>query len=407
MRKKDVVIAIAAGIATFFGTSGVVPLERAAATRLAGVTPDGREATITWGNDSADVTLRDRSGAATRIWFDGKRGARQSISSDVSPFRSTWKLELLRRALTSDFHGMSAQTHSDPRGTVTDYDSPQGGSIAVRRAPDGSVQSMDAYGTTLTNLRFSGALAVEWTAVSDVLPSFRATRAPVTVSKVPAMPLSPWSARLMSYGPLRATVGGRPVSVGVDTAHAGISVSTSLMKNAAAGDTVRLANVEIAGRKSATVFARVTDQARFDLYAGIELFPGALIAISRDGRGALRHGGGCRSGAALLPYQGTALVLGPDAKGRVVTLLDTRHAGGPETRAPQFPIPGTSRCDAAARTIAFGGQIYGRDRFCNTSPGIVAEERDYDVVLGLDSLQAANVLIDLQTERLCVERKAA
>jgi hypothetical protein len=210
----------------------------------------------------------------------------------------------------------------------------------------------------------------------------------------------------MEVGPVRGSVAGRPVRILVDTSQPGISASATFLTSSglsADRGIVPLRDVTIAGRVRRNVFARVIDDDRSDLFVGLQVFPRAVIAISRSNAATIRRAG-CHAGAKLLPYDGTGEVVGPDAKGPQIALLDTRHKGPPETHARVLPlVPGQRTCEATSRVIAFAGKVYGHDRFCNVSPGLMRHETSFNIVVGLDSLEARAAVLDLAHNVMCLQ----
>ena len=359
--------------------------------QLTGRGVPGDRVTVTWGPLSGDIATTHADGTTERVWFNEHRVVHQGISGDVTEGRTSENEELQaeRLLLTGESPGATPATRALAR--------------EMRRP------------------RFDGNYAVAWHLPDG--QEFEIDGTPQHIVTFPRMPRSAWDRTGVSLGPVSATVAGHPVHLLVDTGVSGLVVSRRFAQslglpiaNGAVYRTVVLNDVMVGGKTVAHVAAAVTTSPRFDVRAGIGLFPQTNLSFDKNGN-ARTTARDCTKGYPFMPYSGTVLLRGPDPNtARETTLVSTAHPGpamfralNPAMRPDGFPetIESTGeRCTATRTPIAFGGRTFGTDRRCipwlpyfGVDP--VIPRVNPSLIVGLDSLDARELLVDVRNSTIC------
>lgn len=275
--------------------------------------------------------------------------------------------------------------------------------------------------------------------------SFVAANPPESVPRLPPPPASTWKGGFEN-GPVSASIAGRPVRVIVDTAQAGVMISRRLSEQLglprqnwtkafflpeSISPIVRLQDVRISGKSAPIAFAGVVDDDAYDMYVGIDLFRGASIAFGR-GRQPEITSSRClgQNGVPVLTDHGVVRMVGPDIASEQnphpttmfapnATLFDSTYSGPPVfypqatlgRKMPLVQVAGRTRqyvpavaCDAPrAIDLVYKGKRFGADApVCAVAaPGVEAPVTYRSAVVGLHSLAARTLLVDLQDDRVC------
>jgi len=418
MRAFRVAIAAVAlmGGGTACLTSGEPLPASATYVRVGGHDSLGNRVEIVWGPDGGDMLTIGREGERDEVWFQGLRLVHRDVfgTVEVSQGYDPLLLQYDRFALTLLPWPLKI--------------------AAIARSHGGS--SVDTP-------TFAGDYAVAWWGPRRV--RFEATGAPEATPQFPLEPVSAWMGPATN-GPVAASIAGRPVRVIVDTATDGVRISRRLAGELglpegswakafflpeSVSPIVRLQDVRIAGMRAPIAFARVVDDDAFDMYVGIAMFRGRGVAFSRGAQPAVtsaRCSG--RVGVAALTDHGVLRLVGPDVPSAPApgptpgfhvndTLFDSTYSGSPifyfastlPQKMPVVEVAGPTRryfgavaCDGPPTiTLNYSGRRFGTDvPVCaGPIPDATPPATYRSVVVGLHSLAAKTLLVDLQNNRVC------
>ena len=379
--------------------------------QVTGTTKAGDIVKFSFDRHSADFSVRTREGAQTRLWFDERRAYVKGPGGDAYPYPLVRELMMLLHGMTSrtgDLRSRNLATGVTGAGSYTLetlVDPISNWPMTVTKLQE-SVVEISSIDVDLREMKFTNGVATSWLSNSAVLPSMSNGLPPVPVKTVPLSPINAWY-KMATNGKINARVNGEMVSVGLDSAEGGVSVSRKFFNKAqldkAQTDGARyalLSELEVSGRRVPNVFARVVDRSGPDLRVGVTLFPRATIEFSSDGLASISNRK-CASGALILPGAANIVIVGSDAVYRR-TLLDVSYSGPPEMRGPlSANSRGTRICDARPRIIRFGSSVYGSDVFCRITP-MPYPASSFDILLGPSSMKAKLGIIDLQNSRFCI-----
>lgn len=395
--------------------------------RLTGRDAAGNRTELTWGPHGGDVTTTGSGGTSERVWFDGARIVRQGISGDVYTGNAGDLVlaQAERIVLSGAFRTMHADRVVDtPSGRVAFYLVASDGVTAAGGArsaqpftvywtKSGEVRDVVVSRVTYRALRFEGPYAVAWRASDG--RSFERTEPVRTVGGLPGEPQTAWARTGVPNGVATAAVNGRPARLQIDTALKGLRVSAAFARVSGARPldrtTVSLTDVVIAGKRLPAVAASVVPTDRYDIAAGIGVFPGTSLAFGRGGATATTSRT-CGHGVPFDPWSGVVMLPGPEP-GVHTTLLATgldgsaRDAGYLVTtreavkHVPTSPFGAAiGYCTVRPLVLAFGGSRFGSDEVC--SNGVVTPGAEpFDLVVGLHSMEARELLVDLRNDTVC------
>jgi hypothetical protein len=406
----------------------------------------GNRLDMVWSPDGGDIVTTNRQGARDVLWFSSKRVVHEHVDGgiDVIVGLSTVLLDL----------------QSD-RSYITWRPLPSGLGFRGLRLP-ASLETERGPGiATRWTTQHDWVQSFDPPREYAERGSFTADGPPVSVATFPPVPKLEWRSK---SGLLEARVAGQRVRLLVDTATPGLRVSRRFATRIGAPhviwqslfflralprEYVRLDDVQLGTARVRHAFAALTDDDSADLFAGVNLFRGNAIAFAR-GQLARLSTRRCDAAHAVDAY----VLLGavfldeidrpaerrgsfrPDRRA-FSTLLDTTYAGqatffegGPipmtlagrqeaaspgaavkagsafvEAHGPRRAPRYNARCDVrGAIPIVISGHRFGSalPECEQRSPPIEGYvPYNYTARLGLDSLDAKTLLVDLQNNRVC------
>jgi hypothetical protein len=393
----------------------------------------GDRVSIVWAPDGGDI-VTSQDGIRDEMWFWGDLvvhkdafGGVVVAHDDYYTMRDRLVLEgkLLGRPVTQQtFLGNGASY-----GVVTTITPPI--SFQVMLQSGKLRQAQDIFSP-----EFQDGYATEWTNASGV--RFTASTRPRVASHFPSAPRSSWDHAVSRDVSVTASIQGFPVDVVVDTAEGGLAVTQGLARHVNAETRqwagsmfaltmekpetlVLLRDVVIGGTHVDVVPARVVPGEKSVLYAGVDVFPRASLAIGRGGRAEVTTRS-CRDGVPVVLGRNRVIILGVKAEGDSSwppmreLLIDTAFPGRPTLLEPsQFPLSGAShgqehglpdgaiptgcRPGSRAELSRDGRVIASDDAFCNaTLPQLNV---GWNALAGPRSFAGSEVLVDLKHASVC------
>jgi hypothetical protein len=394
---------------------------------------------VIWSSDGGDIVTTNPSGVRDEIWFSGN--------------------QLVHKNPDGGIDGLEGQSFAPIRDLQDDR------SFLTWTTPPAWMGMLGPHEGVTVDGEFGPGIAIRWKAIpfrersgigalwSAWGGAFASDGPPRVAASFPVAPRSSWRFPTSTHE-LDASVGGHPARVVLATGEGGLRVSKAFARGrgeqlgswqsmffiqAPARPYARITRVLLAGASVGSTIAEVTDDDRSDLYAGIDIFRGQAIELAR-GRPARTTQRRCRQdegveaqtyrGRVVLPELDRAAMRQPPivfprgeelrgALGPVVfrTLLDTAYHG-PPTFFPGGPmrmrfasfggVDGAVRigtCDVRGSVmLTMVGKRFGRGHpRCEDDQvhGRWAPDPGVDALIGLDSLDAKTLLVDLQNNRVC------
>ena len=298
-------------------------------TAVAGLTSGG-QATIVWLAHGGDFRTTYSSGAYTEIWFSSGVAIHRGPSGETYPLVDVESYQAARILLTRQFEKLPLITRSTMKGppdglTMQNRGYPGYNVVRILTVTDayGNLRTANAGSIFISKIVFDGNAALSWDAIPNwqipFVDYFDGKRVdPPQVRR----PTSSWSRPPYQNAEITASVNGRRGSVVVDTANGGILISRAFAQAVGAvvmsDGFVELRDAEIAGIKASHIFARLASNDRYDIHAGIRIFPDSSIRLRSDGRASLVETR-CKTGTKFAASD--QLIFG--------NLFDTLHIGPP------------------------------------------------------------------------------
>jgi hypothetical protein len=414
-------------------------LDSARYVRVVGHDPAGNRVEITWAPDGGDIRTTSPDGLEDEIWFRGKRVAQRNVFGSAGEYEAVsmqlLELDLDRAVLTGALNGVRPQDAQPYEGG---YD---GNVTLVPPNPfakavwygDGTVRSSGEIYLP----KFIGKYAYAWRNFQGT--SFVAEQGPEAVSRFPAPPRSLWDRSSLGYGTVTASVDGHAARAILDTGEGGLAISERFADLLGVRSVdwskafflpekrtkfARLVNVVLAGKRVPVAAARIVPDNRYDLYAGVDLFPKTGFLITREGQ-AKTSRQRCVHGAKAI-IGDTVMMSGldpaslenvPNINPTHVALLDSTLIGPPiffTTVMPLFgtptiprldkdgrlSVPGALDCSGPNVALAFSGQLFGADG-PTCYQRVFLWNEPWNVRVGLHSLDARELLIDRRDQLVC------
>ena len=413
--------------------------------RMAGLDSLGDRVEMVWASDGGDVKTTSPEGLGDEVWFRGNRLVQIDIFGGTEELGGyePWESAQLNRVVVT-----GGLTNRKPlRRTVLANGSSIGAvampsplrPIGVSWDRDGDI----VIANSIFHPEFSGPYAKAWTNGWGV--KFTVEDTPEAVPSFPAPPQSAWlrPTPTQREEPVVASIDGHDVETIIDTAEGGLGISEGLVQRLGlrtmtwAGSffvptkpaqLAILNNVILAGAHVRSVAARIVPDAKYQLYAGIDLFPNVGLVLSRNGEGSVTSRR-CHDGIHAFMHGATVIVGGPDLElgGRNnpnarehTTLLDSTldgqaiFTGGiprsmtdrmlhDPTQATRVMFGGKSRvCPERPQTITFNGHRFSaKQQVCYEMSMPHLSGDAWDVRLGLHSLDTKTLLVDMHDESIC------
>jgi hypothetical protein len=382
---------------------------------LEGVTDANRHVRIVWTPGGGDIRTYFPSGAYTEQWFSRGLAIVRGPSGDIHGIRE--EPEQLARALLTGQMGALTRLQLFPssKGDGRIYDHwvdrgnwPASGtqvaeSMTLTKDASGTLIEGEIDSTIFGKLSFDGEVAIGWTVRPGLMSAaypYQGAFPQTFLGKRVASPVAIETA-------VSTKVAGRVATTLVDTAADGLLISPAFARamnvTAAPDGFIELHDVEIAGAHVARTFARLAADDRYDVRAGLRLFPGSTIALRRDGSARLVTTP-CPDGLRFIVISGKMLF----GLGWRHELFDSGHAGEPVTGemdvhdvVMHHDVP----CSAQSRPVMLENKQIGVDGMCfDRNLSFYFNDHGqplYVMVVGLHSLATDRVVIDMRTQNMC------
>jgi len=373
-----------------------------------GGSADSIRTRITWTDSGGDIRRSFAGGGFEETWFSKGRVVWRGLAGDTHAFSWDLPYQGARILLSGEYRNLQvAKTVSGAREQLERISIGSAGWLYIWSDPSGHILRADTPFIAFTSMTFTGDTATSWKAKSNdglPFPDMENGRLLDVAEALPAPPISLWNrARIANDQIISASVGTHVASIRVDSAAHSLLVSPAFARTVGAtidnAGVAELHDVSISGVRVARVFAHLANDDRYDLRAGITMFPGTTIALEKSGRARLSVKGCDNSdGVSYVDADGTTIL----RLGRTSVIFDSAHDGPPISAEMNFDNPLLEKpCDATVGPIMFGKAKFGSDTMCYSKKMFAAEHGAGLMVVGLHSLSSQQLFIDTKKARMC------